>query len=872
MKGNQPPKWVDRLLEWYCADHYLEEVQGDLHEWFQRRVRKSSLRKARWLYLYDVIAYLRLFRIKKLNDMENNNNRLFLNYVKMATRQYKRNFGYAMLNLIGLTIGLLSTLLIAMYILDELSFDRFHEGHKNIYRLIRHDPANGSMADNTPSPWKPNMAKDFPEILEHTRMGQDPVLINEDGRNFLEEGFYWADDNFLEVFSFEVLSGDKSTMLDEPNAIVMTRSRAMRYFNSIDVVGKSLAVKVYDGNRDFQMKVTGVIEDIPQNSHIQFDLLGSMLTTREMYADFERFWGLNWMQAYVVLPDNVDLEALQARVPAFFEKNLREGASESNDIIFQPLADVRLHSEGISGKGSSGNLNYIYLFGFVALLVLLAASINYINLTTARSTRRGKEVGMRKVFGAVRGQVASQFYVECGLSLLIAFTLALGLTAVLLPGYNQITGKAFEVLDIFQLPVLAVMGAVFGLLLLLSGFYPAVVMNRFRPVEVLKGNLMAVGRGGSWGRKVQVSVQCAIAAFLISSTMIVGSQMRYFYQFDMGFQAEQLINIPVDDRDLQEQLMTIKDRMAVVSGVSSITASGEALPSAMNNTWGFSWPGKPDDQDFGVNIVAVDYDFFETIGTEILKGRNLSKDMPSDSNSVVLLNESAFALTGWQELDNQLVDIGGNERQVVGVVEDFHYNSLHSTVAPCAYVLVRPGLRISPDNLILKVEPAAMSRSLDQLDQIWREFSDQPFDFSFVDQAFAQLYGDEQKFMTVVMSFAGIGVFLAVLGLVSLVAFVAERRSKELSIRKVLGASRTQILKYVTSQFVVIFALSTLVALPLSRLAMESWLEGFANRVSIDWQVFVLSAVIALFVTILSIGIQAFNVASANPTRHLSDQ
>ena len=872
MRKPKPPGWPDRFLEWYCSKQYLEEVQGDLHEWFKRRVVKSGTFKAKLLYPLDVISYLRLFRVKNLNDMEQKSNVLFFSYLKMAARQFKRNLGYSLMNTFGLAIGLISAIMISLFILDELSFDRFHKDYQSIYRLVNHTPSSGRMGDATPSPWKANMEIEFPEILAHTRLGQDVVLIDDGDQSFLENSFYWADANFLEFFSFKVLYGDKATMLAEPNGIVLTETKALRYFNKTDVVGELLPIKVYDGNKDFLMKVTGVIEDIPNNSHLQFDFLGSMSTTSEMYARFEKIWGLNWMQAYVRLPKNQDISLLENKMPDFFEKYRGQGSSEFSDVIFQPLKSVRLDSENVEGKLAKGDKNNLLLFGFVAMLILLAASINYVNLTTAKSTRRGKEVGMRKVFGAAKKQVVRQFYVECGLQLFIAFIVAIGTAALILPSFNAVVDKEIQIADIFQPSVLTVVGSLFLLILILSGFYPALVMNRFKPVEVLRNSLVSVVGNRSWLRKAQVLVQFSIATFLISSTLIVINQMQHFNRFDMGFNSEQLINIPVDDRNLQAQLNLIKDRMKGVPGVVEITASGEALPSAMNNTWGFEWTGKNDDQNEGVNIVAIDYDYLRTIETELVMGRNLSAELSSDSTTVCLLNEAAFNLTGWQDLEDKKVKIGGNERIVAGVVEDFHYTSLHSSVAPAAYMLIKPGARVSPDNLLLRMETTNLSSALNGLDEIWREFSQQPFDFSFVDQAFARLYGDEQKFMKVLISFAGVGIFLGVLGLVGLVSFVAERRAKEISIRKVLGASRQSILSKVGGQFVQIFVVSALVALPLSWLAMSEWIQGFAYAVELGWELFALAALIALSITLLSIGTHTIRIASANPTKHLSDQ
>ncbi len=871
MESKKPPRIADRFLKWYCTSEYFEEVQGDLHEWFNMRVAQKGLVKARLFYFYDVVAYLRGFRLKRFTEMEKNNNMLMLNYIKVAARQFKKNFWYSSLNALGLTIGILSTLLVTLYVLDEFSYDRFHKDHQNIYRLVNHNPKSGDKSDATPSPWKLNMGTDFPEIKAYTRLGQDVVLIKQDGQNFLEDGFYWADQNFMSFFSFEVLQGDRETMLTEPNGVVITASRALRYFDRLDVVGEQLQVKVYDGNKDFLMKVSGVIADVPTNSHLQFDFLGSMATTREMYGKFDNWWGLNWLQSYVKLESKSDLESVKGKVPGFFDKYQREGASETNGIIFQPLAEVRLYSNDIHGNTEKGNKDYIYLFGFVAIMILVAASINYVNLTTAKSSLRGKEVGMRKVFGGTRRQVARQFFIECSFQVSIALLLAVGLTLMVLPIFNEIVDKQIVALDLLQLPVLIVLTATFVVILLLSGLYPALVMNRFRPVDVIRGNVLGALGTKSWLRKFQVLVQFSIAVFLISSTLIIINQMRHIDQFDKGFNANQLISIPVDDRGMQEQLVLIKDRILQVPGVSQVSASGESLPSAMNHTQGFSWDGKTDEDQLGINLVAIDYDYLETIEAKLLLGRNLSKEIVSDSSVVCLINQSAYEKTGWKSLEGKQIQLDGRSRVVAGVIEDLHYTSLHNAVAPTAYVLVPPGSRASPDNLIVRLSTQDVSAALDAIDEVWRAYSDQPLDFRFVDQAFASLYGNEQKFVKVVVGFSIIGIFLTILGLVGLVSFMAERHSREISIRKVLGATSAEVLSKFSNQFIRIFILAMSIALPLSYLAMRQWLADFAFPVNISWTIFLTSALISISITLLSVGSQSLKVAKANPVRYLSD-
>jgi len=869
---NQPPKWIDKLLEWYCSPRFIDEVQGDLHEWFSKRVEEQGLRKAKAFYFLDVISYIRLFRLKNLKEMEGKNNKLFINYLVVAVRHFKKNFWYSSLNAFGLTIALLSTLLISVYILDELSFDRFHSDYEITYRLVNHSPMQGMKWASTPSPWKEHMTNEIPEIADHTRLGQDNILVLKENQKVFEERFYWADDNLLTFFDFETISGNPQSMLLEPNSVVITKSKAIQYFNRVDVIGEMLPLKVYDGDQEFLMQVTGVLEDIPSNSHLQFDFLGSMSSTEEMYGRFKTWWGLNWLHSYVKIGNDVDLENVRAKLPQMFEKHRGEGSSEYSDIIFQPLKDVRLYSNDIEGPIQRGNLDYLLLFGFVAVLILIAAIINYVNLTTAKSNQRGKEVSIRKVFGAKRGQISRQFYVECAFQLTIALAFAYVLAALALPAFNTLVLKSLTVSSFLSLEVSTVMITVSIVILSFSGLYPALLMNRFRPIDILRGVSQKVFGSNSTMRNGQVLVQFVIATFLIGSTVVVLNQMRFLNKFDKGFSDEQLINIPVDDRSMQAQLMVIKQRLKDIPGIAAITTSGEALPSAMNNTSSFNWPGKDTDQAPSIHTVAIDYDYFETLESNITLGRDLSQQYASDSTMVCVINQSAFNKTGWNDLIDKEIIIDNSRRKVVGVVEDFHYNSLHQGVFPVAYFLVPPGYRTSPDNLIVRVNPSNFTETTNAIDKVWSDFSQQPLEFSFVDQSFNRLYGDEQRFTRLVLSFSAIGIFLAVLGLLGLVSFVTAKRSKEISIRKVLGARSRQLIAIVGKQFLWIAFVGIVVALPVCWYVMTQWLSRFEYAIKVDWIVFIVSAIGAASIVVLTVGSKAFKVANANPTKYLRDQ
>lgn len=872
MKKTSPPAWVDRMLEIFCSERFLEEVEGDLHEWFSRRAEKQGLRKARLYYFFDAISYLRLFRLKTLKEMQRNNNKLYLNYFIIAIRQFKKNFWHSLLNVLGLSIGLLSVILISIYILDELSYDKFHEDHDKIYRLVNNDPQNGSKGDATPSPWKLYLEPAFPAIEAYTRFGQDIVLVNKDDQNFLENDFYWTESNFLTFFSFDVISGEPTTMLEEPNSVVITRDMAMKYFDRLDVLGEQLPIKVYDGNQDFLMKITGVIENVPDNSHLQFDLLGSMSTTREMYGHFDRVWGLNWLKSYVKIADESQVEQIEKGLPEFFETYRGDGSSEYSNIIFQPLDEVRLYSNDINGKIAKGNLDYVILFGCVAILILIASTMNYVNLVTAKSGQRGKEIGMRKVLGAQRAQVVRQVYVESFVQLFLAVVLAFTLGLLLMPIFSEVVGKEISLEKMISSEVLSVIFTALTFILILSGAYPALILNRFKPIDALRGTQSGVLGNQSLTRKIQVFFQFTIGVFLIACTLVVIRQVQFFNSFDKGFNAEQLINIPVDDRDMQRQLMTMKEQISQVPGVQNITATGEALPSAMNNTWSFEWDGKDSEESVGINIIAIDYDYLNTLETDLVAGRNLNKELLTDSTQSCLLNESAFKITGWTDLEGKKVDVGGNERTVVGVIEDFHYNSLHESVAPNVYLLAAPGTRVSPDNLIVRLDTKQASSAIDEIDRIWSQFSAQPLAFTFVNDAFQGLYLAEQRFVKLIIGFAVIGIFLTILGLLGLVSYMAERKSKELSIRKVLGASQMEILWKFGGQFGSLFLLSLLVALPASWWVMQQWLQTYAYSIELNVLILLAASAVAMLITVMTIGGQAFKVAFNNPVKFLKDE
>ena len=588
---------------------------------------------------------------------------------------------------------------------------------------------------------------------------------------------------------------------------------AQKYFGNDDPLGQILTVKVYDGNRVLPLEVTGVLENGPHNVHLQFDFLASMATGIDIYRRFETMWGLSWVHTYVLLPEGYPTGLITEKIPPLLDQHIGEGASERMAMQLQPLTRIHLYSK--AGSDTPGDIAYVYLFASIAVFILLLACINFMNLATARSAQRRKEVGMRKVLGAYRAQVAGQFMGESIILAVLALLLALVVVAGFLPFFNDLTGKNLA-LDVFGngFLLLSLGGLALGVGVV-AGSYPALFLSGFLPIDALKGQV--TGRSGHAAllRKSLVVFQFAMSIVLLIGTVVVHRQMVFLQARNLGFDQEQLLVIPVEDRSVQANMEPLKAALGQQAGVQQIAMASEALPSRMNNSWGVRWEGVPEDEAVTMHVVAVDYDFFEMLGTTFVEGRNVAEAFATDATAGFILNEAAVKTIGWEQAAGKALNVGGREGLIVGVVEDYHYQSFHREIAPVVYLILPGTSRASPDNFIVRLAGGTVAGTLAGLKATWEQFSpEQPFEYVFVDQAFSALYQAEQRFAQLFNVFTLLAIVVACLGLLGLASFMADRRTKEMGVRKVLGASTQRLMFLLSKDFIQLVLVAFVVAVP----------------------------------------------------------
>ncbi|MCH8962591.1 MAG: ABC transporter permease, partial [Bacteroidetes bacterium] len=762
---------------------------------------------------------------------------MLTNYLKLALRNLKRQKGYAFINVTGLAVGLACCLLIALYVHDELSFDRYHENADRIVR-VTFDFSNPNFSRALAMVGPPvgrDLKAEFPEVVEAARFVENTFLFqrqDDPSIQYQEDNGLFADASALEVFSFNLYRGDPKTALEAPFSVVLTETTARRYFGDDDPMGKVL---VHDGNA---YTVTGLLDDVPEASHFTFDLLASLSTLDGEAPEFMgEFWALV-VNTYLLLDRPEAAAALDARLTGYLERQLGERMNEeghSYRLATEPLADIYLHSQHHSSLARRGNAATLYVFAGIALFILLIACINFTNLSTARATERAKEVGVRKVVGAQRGQLAVQFFGESMLMTVMALGLALGGAWLVLPAFNAFSGKTLAlgglVSPVFLLILLATALLVGGL----AGGYPAVVLSRYRPIAVLRGTVGVTGSGGLL-RKGLVVFQFGLSMALIVSTAVVFSQLDFMRNAHLGFDKAQMLTINFSgDETVQQQAEAIKHALLQRADVTGISVSGD-IPGAGNLHAGVSVEDSEGTlQSMPWRYVAADFDFIDNYGIELVAGRAFSLDFPTDSAEAMIINEAAVATLGFVSAEQALgasFEHYGQQGEVVGVARDFHLKSLQEEVEP-VYMLLDPSryryfsLRLDTDNL---------SRTMAGLEALWGRLAPhRPFEYSFLDESLDRQYRAEEQFGQVVGLFAVLAVFVACLGLFGLAALTTRQRTKEIGLRKVLGASVSGIVVLLTKEVARLVVVAFVLATPVVYLAMDRWLDGFAYRTDLAW-------------------------------------
>ncbi len=784
-----------------------------------------------------------------------------------------RNKVYTLVNLLGLGIGIACTVLISLYTLDELSFDRFHADADRIVRIVENQmDEEGKVTEKatTYGALTPVLQTVFPDWKYISRIYPASSLVSfGTDKKFQEDKFCYADSSMLEMFGFTMLDGNPSTALDEPFTLVITQTIAQKFFGDLSPIGKILTVHRDDGKNDY--KVTGVLEDIPTQSHLQFDYLASYSTLRTVLP-----WVNNWfhpeMYTYALLPEGSDIASIQARLDEVPQNHLRADLKESRTFHIQPITDIHLHSEREGEFTANGDMQYVYIFAAIAAFILLIACINFMNLATANSIDRSKEVGMRKVLGAHRGQLLRQFLSESVIMTLIAMILAAGMVMLVLPAFNDFSGKNLEWQSFVNGKFLLAALGLLAFVGLLSGMYPAFYLSRFNPSQSLKGSgSSAKGSGAGRLRKALVIFQFAISCALIIGTAVIYAQLNYIQNKRLGFDKEQLLILPLRERANQTNIEPF--RKDIVQHPDIISASASSGLPAKGGYYGF--PVKPKQAQVDSLSIAInfmnDHDHVKTMGMEIVAGRDFSEDFGTDAQEGFLLNEAAAQKMGWENPLNQELTLSYHYQgqvvktgRVVGLVRDFHFNSLRKEVDPV--IMHIAGGTYYNNNLLVRVSGHNLPETLAFLEKKWQAFNPvRPLEYSFMDEVFGEMYEKEQQLGKVAGTFSLLAILIACMGLFGLAAFSAERRTREIGIRKVLGASSASIVGLLSKDFLKLVIVAFVLSAPLAYYFMDSWLESFAYRTQIGLGIFLVAALIAVAIAFLTVSSQALKASRTNP-------
>ena len=803
------------------------------------------------------------------------------NYLKIAWRSLVKNRAFSFINIAGLSIGISSCFIIMMYVQNELSYDRFNKNADRIVRVVFKADINGGkiFEANVMPPVAQAMKNDYPEVEDATRLqvAGAPKITYKD-KSFKDDEFVFVDPNFFEIFTLPLIEGDAKTALQQPNTIIITKAIAKKYFGNEDPLGKTL---VFPDNKDASFKVTGVIDKVPDNSHFHFDLFGSMAGLDGAKSD--SWMGSNFF-TYLFLKPGADYKKLETKLPGMVEKymgpqiqqemgiSLQQFITKGNHLGFalQPLTSIHLYSHANYELSPPGNSTYVYVFGAIAIFMLLIACINFINLSTASASKRAKEVGVRKVIGSGRIQLVKQFLFESALLVSIALLISIVLVQLALPVFNNLSGKNLGIP--FNIKIVSSFVGLGLLVSMIAGVYPAFYLSSFKPIEVLKGKFTSGNK--SFGlRSSLVVFQFFISVALIIGTIVVWQQMKYIQNKNLGYDKEQLLTLPNSyalgkNEEVYKQEM-LNDPRIVNATMSSYKPAG---PSSGSNA--LAYPLGHDNEIMRTQEYHVDENYIPTFEMKMVVGRNFSKNFATDSTAMII-NETAAKAFGWNDMTavGKTVVRENSTRgtnvpfHIIGVVKDFNFQSLHEPITPLLMTL-------APDwGLIFKVKTANIQGLLSTMKLKWNQFNTgEPFTFTFMDDLYNKTYAAEQNTGTILNIFAWLTILVACLGLFGLATYTAEQRTKEIGIRKVLGASVTSVTKMLSKDFIKLVFISCLVAFPLSWWAMDKWLQSFAYRIHISWWVFLVAGVLAILIAVITVSFQAIKAAVANPVDSLRSE
>src|SRR5450432_52265 len=806
------------------------------------------------------------------------------NYFITAWRNLIKNKAFSIINILGLSTGLCCFLLILLFVQDELFRSQFNQKVDRIYRIYSNIRFGGTSLEFplSPDPTGEVLKKDYPQVEQFTRIytGNGSKQIKKGNLFITEQKVAHVDSTFFEVFTFPAIMGTTENALKEPNTVVITESAAKKYFGTGDIVGRTLET-TEKGKTIY--KVTAVIRDMPENGHFHFDFLFSM-------RNVDYGWGVflsHNFYTYLLLKPGTDQKSFDKIFDQYIDryvlpqakqfiqvKSMDDFRKAGNKLEYtiQPLTKIHLYSAGQHELEPGGNIQYVYIFSAVAVFILLIACVNFMNLTTARSAKRAREVGIRKVLGTRRKDLILQFLSESTLMVIISLAVAIFASFILIPGFNTLADKSIKPSMLFSPMILPWIIAIPLVVGLLAGLYPAFFISSFKPIEVLKGKWKIGAKNGGGLRSMLVVFQFTTSIIMILGTLVIYRQLHFIQTQNLGYNKDQVIIIN-GAGVLNEKLNTYKTELLKLPGVINSTVSYFLPVNSNRSDQTFSTsPVMTSTNGFNMQTWYVDDEYLKTLGIQLLKGRNFFKSTVSDSNSTII-NETCARIIGYADPVGKQVFSGGGGQQVkaftiIGVIKDFNFSSLKQPIGPLSLFLSD-----NPGTISFRVNPSAMKSFLAKSETLWKQFApSMPFSFQFMDEAFAEMYQSEQRVGKIALLFATLAILIASLGLFGLATFMAEQRMKEIGIRKVLGASVQRIVRLMTAEFIRLIFISFVIAAPIGWWAMNKWLNDFVYRTHISWWMFALSAFLALAVALITVSIQAFRAAIINPVKSLKTE
>jgi putative ABC transport system permease protein len=867
----QIPDIAGFILKALIPAHDFEYTIGVYEQsYMDIKKQKGKLSANLWLFFQLCLAVPAFLKMKCNGGMT-----MIKNYIKIAFRTMRRHKIYSFINIAGLTVGISCFILLILYVQYERSFDAFHKKADRIYRIIRKHPGrkyrDRDFTAQTPGPLAQTLAEEYPEVDQATKLGLyfQELLFTHGNQSFYENGIS-ADKNFFKVFSFTLLRGNPETALAEPASIVLTEKLAEKYFGNEEPLGKTMRI-----NDEYDAKVTGIIEKIPKNSHLQFDYIMSLMSLKLIQGDnnyLVRWDTPNNFQTYITLHKDTDFRELEKKLPGFVQRYLgdleRNQKGQMESYFLQSLKSIHLDSRVEDAISVNSNKTNIYVFTIIASFILLIACINYVNLTTARASKRSKEIGIRKVVGAFRQQLLKQFLFESIILTILAFSAASLIVLFILPVFNSFIDREITIHFLKDPSVILCLISLLGLTAILSGLYPSVAISSFQPIKILKGADYSVSRKSRL-RNSLVVFQFCISILLLLGTLVIIKQLNFIRNKEMGFNRENILVVTIRDNRISESFPSIKNAFLQYSNITAVTKSND-LPITRGSTGGVIVEGTNADPgyEFKPYIMYVDHDFLNVFAIDLVAGRNFSTEFINESLNSVIINETAARMLGWKDpIGKECRTWPAEENgKVIGVVKDFHFHSLYSQIAPLIVTCVpQMGHYLS-----FKLGSGDVEKTIAFIKKTLKSFgSNRPLEYFFFDDTFDRMYRSEQKLGAAFNYLSALALFIACLGLFGLASYTAETRTKEIGIRKVLGAPTSKIIFLLSGKFASSILFANIIALPFAYYVSLKWLENFAYKTSIPIWIFLLPAAISFIISLLTVSFQTIKAATANPVDSL---